>query len=208
MSNSKLHDFHQWRPHPWHGISAGKQPPVLVNAYIEITPFDGVKYEIDKETGYLKVDRPQLTSSLPPALYGFIPRTFSDVNVAALSTKGKKGDHDPLDICVLSERPINRTEVLVPARIIGGLRMLDRGEVDDKILAVVESDQYWNGVQDISDLSPVLLRRLQHYFLTYKMIPGQGVVMELETVYGLEEAKQVVKAAQADYLAAFPEEKV
>src|SRR4051812_18577431 len=120
---SGKHLFSQWRPHPWHGISTGKNPPVHVNAYIEITPFDGIKYEIDKETGYLKVDRPQLTSSLPPALYGFVPRTYCADKVRALSQSAIRGDGDPLDIMVLSERPINRSEVLVPTRVIGGFRM-------------------------------------------------------------------------------------
>ena len=68
--------FYRWRPHPWHGLSAGSDAPRVLTAYIEITPFDYVKYEVDKETGYLRVDRPQHTSSQPPTLYGFIPKTF------------------------------------------------------------------------------------------------------------------------------------
>lgn len=197
--------FSPWRPHPWHGISAGREPPIHVNAYIEITPFDGVKYEIDKETGYLKVDRPQITSSLPPALYGFVPRTYCDKRVGALSPKSKSGDHDPLDICVLSERPITRSEVLCPSRVIGGFRMIDRGEADDKIIAVLESDPYWAGVRDISELSPVLRRRIEHYFLTYKMVPGEtrDPPMELDRIYGVDEAKIVVNAALADYQECF-----
>jgi inorganic pyrophosphatase len=201
---AKNQSFHKWRPHPWHGISAGKEPPVLVNAYIEITPADGVKYEIDKETGYLKVDRPQLTSSLPPALYGFVPRTYCAERVGALSPKSKSGDHDPLDICVLSERPITRPEVLVPARVIGGFRMIDKGEADDKIIAVLESDPYWSPIQDISQLSPVLRRRMEHYFLTYKLVPGEASVTEIDRVYGLDEAKTVIQAALADYQESFP----
>lgn len=203
-----MKNFQQWRPHPWHGISAGKQPPLLVNAYIEITPFDGIKYEIDKETGYMKVDRPQLTSSLPPALYGFIPRTFCDGKVAALSKNGGKGDQDPLDICVLSERPITRNEVLVPARVIGGLRMVDRGEVDDKIVAVLENDPYFAAINDISALSPVILKRLEHYFLTYKFVPGAAPgqvsnVVTIDEIYGLAAAKKVIEASFEDYLASF-----
>jgi inorganic pyrophosphatase len=108
--------FYRWRPHPWHGLEVGEDPPVLVQAYIEITPFDGVKYEIDKATGYLRVDRPQRNSSLPPTLYGFIPRTYCGDAVGALCEKAKEGDHDPLDICVISERPINRSEVILCAR--------------------------------------------------------------------------------------------
>ncbi len=204
MNMKTYEPFHKWRPHPWHGISPGKQPPVLVNAYIEITPFDGIKYEIDKETGYLKVDRPQLTSSLPPALYGFIPRTYCGSRVSALSTKANHGDKDPLDICVLSERAINRTEVLVPARVIGGFRIVDRGEVDDKIIAVVESDPYFTPIQDWSQLSQVLRQRLEHYFLTYKLLPGQANQIELEKSYGIEEAKKVIEASLQDYQDAYP----
>lgn len=195
-----MKNFQHWRPHPWHGIAAGKQPPLLVNAYIEITPFDGVKYEIDKETGYLKVDRPQLTSSLPPALYGFIPRTYCGDKIAQLSQKAKKGDGDPLDICVLSERQITRNEVLAPARVIGGLKMIDRDEADDKIIAVLESDPTLDEVRDIQDLSPTLRQRLEHYFLTYKLIPGQShSVVTIDHVYGLERAQQVVLTALEDY---------
>jgi inorganic pyrophosphatase len=195
--------FSKWRPHPWHGIAVGSKPPLYVNAYIEITPFDGVKYEIDKLTGYLKVDRPQLTSSLPPALYGFIPRTYCGERVAKLTPNALEGDHDPLDICVLSERPINRSEVLVPARVIGGLRILDRGQADDKIIGVLETDPYWANVKDMSDLSPTYLRRLEHYFLTYKNLPGEKNVITLETSYGFGDASKVILAAMEDYQAEF-----
>lgn len=195
-----MKSFHQWRPHPWHGISAGKKPPLLVNAYIEITPQDAIKYEIDKDTGYLKVDRPQLTSSLPPALYGFIPKTYCGKKVAKLSKKAKRGDGDPLDICVLSERLISRNEVLAPARVIGGFRMIDRGEADDKIIAVLESDPYLAHVKDIKDVEPVLARRLEHYFLTYKLIPGEKYPeAKIDMIYGTKQAQRVVLAALADY---------
>lgn len=100
--------FYRWRPHPWHGLEAGKEPPRLVHAYIKITPFDVVKYEIDKATGYMRVDRPQRNSSLPPTLYGFIPRTFCGEAIGALTSEADGGDGDPLDICVVSERPITR----------------------------------------------------------------------------------------------------
>src|SRR4028118_1538678 len=104
-----LSHFERWRPHPWHGLDAGSDPPRLLQAYIEITPFDSVKYEIDKETGYLRADRPQRTSSLPPAPYGFVPHTYCSRRVAALSPGAEEGDGDPLDICVFSERPISRS---------------------------------------------------------------------------------------------------
>src|SRR5215468_4568505 len=125
MSNQG--SFDRWRPHPWHGLDPGRDPPRLLLAYVEITPFDAVKYEIDKESGYLRVDRPQQTSSLPPMLYGFVPRTLCGPRVAALCPGAKRGDGDPMDICGLSERPINRAEVLLDARVVGGLRMVDGG---------------------------------------------------------------------------------
>jgi inorganic pyrophosphatase len=197
--------FHAWRPHPWHGISPGRRPPLHVTAYIEITPFDGIKYEIDKETGYLKVDRPQLTSSLPPSLYGFIPRTYCDRRVAALTGgKATKGDGDPLDILVLSERPINRAEVLVPVRVIGGLLMIDRGEADDKIVAVLENDPVFQTIRELSKLPATLAKRLEHYFATYKLVPGQENPALVHETYGTKHAAKVIEAALEDYREAFP----
>ena len=139
----------EWRPHPWHGLEAGRELPLWVNAYIEITPFDLIKYEVDKASGYLRVDRPQRTSSQPPSLYGFVPRTYCGAKVAALCPGAERGDGDPLDICVLSERPIQRAEIIVPARVVGGLQLLDRGEADDKLIAVLEADFVWGNVTDL-----------------------------------------------------------
>ena len=191
--------FYRWRPHPWHGLDVGPNPPQVVNAYIEITPFDLVKYEIDKATGYLRVDRLQRTSSQPPTLYGFIPRTYCGDGVQALSPRSDRGDADPLDICVITERPINRAEVILQARVIGGLQAIDGGEADDKIIAVLENDRFWQGAADVSDLPDVLADRLRHYFSTYKMEPGGESQMWITSVYGHEQAMQVVRAAMADY---------
>lgn len=191
--------FYRSRPHPWHGLSVGAEPPSMVHAYIEITPYDLVKYEIDKLTGYLRVDRPQRTSSQVPALYGFIPRTYCGNRVAALSPNSKSGDHDPLDICVLSERPINRSEVILNARVIGGLQMIDDGEADDKIIAILQNDNVWGGVKSIEELPPNLTERLRHYFLTYKMMDGSSQKQTVDKIYGAEHAHTVVEAAMADY---------
>jgi len=191
--------FYRWRPHPWHGLEVGPNPPELVHAYIEITPYDLVKYEIDKSTGYLRVDRPQRTSSQPPTLYGFIPRTFCGKIVGELSKEAKEGDHDPLDICVLSERPIDRSEVILNARVVGGLKVIDNGEADDKIIAILENDNVWRDVEDISDLPSVLVERMRHYFLTYKMVRGENKLVTLESVYNSEHARAVVEAAMQDY---------
>ena len=192
-------EFSHWRPHPWHGLDTGRAPPLHVNSYIEITPFDLIKYEVDKSTGYLRVDRPQRTSSQPPALYGFIPRTYCGRAVAALCPGAERGDGDPLDICVLSERPITRSEVIVPARVVGGIQLLDRGEADDKIIAVLEGDLMWSGISDLDDLPRILVERLQHYFSTYKLVPGAEVQIELRQTYGREHAARVVEAAMHDY---------
>lgn len=191
--------FYRWRPHPWHGLDVGPNPPSLVHAYIEITPFDTVKYELDKVTGYLHVDRPQRTSALPPTLYGFVPRTYCGRRVGALMQNAKVGDHDPLDICVLSERPINRSDVILKARVVGGLPMLDDGEADDKIIAVLEGDYLWSDVKDISELPGVLVERLRHYFETYKLVPGKAIRVSIDTAYGREHAERVIKAAMEDY---------
>ena len=191
--------FYRWRPHPWHGLEVGKNPPHIVHAYIEITPFDLIKYEIDKTTGYLRVDRPQRTSSTPPVLYGFIPRTYCDRHVAALSSTAERGDGDPLDICVLSERPINRSEVILNARVVGGLDVNDGGEADDKIIAVLENDNVWGNANDIEDLPPILIERIRHYFSTYKMVPGDPSALIVERLYGREHALKVIEAAMRDY---------
>jgi len=190
-----------FRPHPWHGLDAGPAPPEILNAYIEITPFDLMKYEVDKISGYLRVDRPQRSSNQHPALYGFIPRTYCAERVAALAPGAKRGDGDPLDICVLSERAIARNEIIVRSRVIGGLQMIDGGEADDKILAVLENDLVWHSARDLRDIPAVLVERLQHYFLTYKLVPGQASRAKIKKVYGRVHALKVVRAAMADYAA-------
>src|SRR6476661_8069074 len=161
----------QFRPHPWHGLEVGPEPPQILNAFIEITPFDLMKYEIDKVSGYLRIDRPQRSSAQPPTLYGFVPRTYCHERVRKLAPNAKRGDGDPLDICVLSERAIARSEIIVRARVIGGLQMIDAQEADDKIISVLENDYAWGNASDISDLPGILVERLQHYFLTYKLVP-------------------------------------
>ncbi len=197
--------FYRWRPHPWHGLDPGKDPPRIVQAYIELTQFDTVKYEVDKETGYLRVDRPQRTSSQPPTLYGFIPRTFCGERVAKLSPKAKRADGDPLDICVVSERPINRAEVVLSSRVVGGLQMIDQDEADDKIIAVLENDNFWEHARDIGDLPQLLIERLSHYFLTYKLVPGTQPRATIETVFGADHACEIVQAALDDYVQEFGE---
>ena len=197
MSNDR--SFVAWRPHPWHGLDVGPEPPKIVNAYIEITPFDLVKYEVDKATGYLRVDRPQRTSSQPPALYGFVPRTYCGERVSALAPGSARGDGDPLDICVISERPITKSEILLRARVIGGLQLIDHGEADDKIVAVLVGDYVWGNARRLDELPRVLIERLEHYFSTYKLVPGEKDPIRISRVYEAEQAYAVVEAAMADY---------
>ena len=200
MSRQFPSPFYRWRPHPWHGLEAGPNPPQLVYAYIEITPYDLVKYEIDKITGYLRVDRPQRTSSQPPALYGFIPRTYCDQKVAKLSATGQPRRRRPARH-LRAQRTTDcafRGDRDAPV-VVGGLDVNDHGEADDKIIAVLENDHVWGQAQDITDLPDVLVERLRHYFATYKLIPGQEAKLSVERIYDRGHALRVVEAALADY---------
>lgn len=192
-----------FRPHPWHGLDIGPDAPAVVNAYIEITPFDLMKYEVDKASGYLRIDRPQRTSAQPPALYGFVPRTYCGAAVARLSRSSRRGDGDPLDICVLSERPVTRNEIILRARVIGGLQMADGGEADDKIVAVLDGDFVWGHARALSEVPKIHIERLQHYFLTYKLVPGEKNRVRIARVYGRTHALAVIRAALRDYAAKF-----
>src|ERR1044072_2260358 len=134
-----------FQAHPWHGVTPGLDAPGTVNAYIEIVPTDAVKYELDKPSGHLRVDRPQRFSSMCPTLYGSIPPPFAGDTVGALccertGLQGIKGDGDPMDICVLTEKSFTHGDFFVRANAIGGLRMIDGDEADDKIIAVLEHD--------------------------------------------------------------------
>jgi inorganic pyrophosphatase len=145
--DSELHDLFKllFQAHPWHGVGAGDDAPEIVNAYVEIVPTDVVKYELNKNSGHLHIDRPQRFSSMCPTLYGFIPRSFCGNEVAELCASracrtGIKGDGDPMDICVLTEKTAAHGSFFVRARPIGGLRMIDGEQADDKIIAVLEGD--------------------------------------------------------------------
>ncbi|MEE4191581.1 MAG: inorganic pyrophosphatase [Halieaceae bacterium] len=198
-------NFNRWRRHPWHGLRARRDdaPEDVVQVFVEMTPADTVKYELDKESGFMMVDRPQRTTSSPPALYGFIPRTYCDVEVAKRCPDVDIADQDPLDICVYSERHITRGDILLNARVVGGIQMIDGGEADDKIIAVLENDNIWGDVRDIGDLPPIKIERLQHYFMTYKMEPGKELDIKVDFVYDRAEALKVIAAAEKDYWANF-----
>ena len=194
-----------YKPHPWHGLSVGDHCPDIVTVYIEMVPNDTVKYEIDKASGYLKVDRPQKFSNYVPALYGFLPQTYCGEEVRAYAEKMaekpvERGDGDPLDICVLTERHISNGDIILDAIPIGGFRMIDKGEADDKIIAVLKQDEVYGHMKDISECPETLVNRLKHYFLTYKNMPGQEKkVVEITHTYGSVEAKEVIVRSRNDY---------
>lgn len=198
-----------FKAHPWHGVVPGPQAPAIVHAYLEIVPTDAVKYELDKSSGHLRVDRPQRFSSMCPTPYGFIPQTFCGSEVARLCEErtgrsGIRGDGDPLDICVLTERPAAHGDFIVRAIPIGGFRMIDGSEADDKIIAVLESDVSYGHIQDIADAPPGLIDRLKHYFLTYKQLPAEGLRrMEIAEVYSREAASEVIVRSIDDYRATY-----
>jgi inorganic pyrophosphatase len=197
--------FPKFQAHPWHGIELHPDTPNTVWSFIEIVPTDTVKYEVDKASGHLKVDRPQTFSNICPALYGFVPQTYCGQRVAAdcmraTDNRNIKGDGDPLDICVLSERPITHGNVLLQARPIGGLRMIDKNEADDKIIAVMKDDLAYSYLQDIADCPEALIKRLRHYFLTYKRGPDtESRIATIDEVYGRAAATAVIAASIADY---------
>ncbi len=195
----RVNPLHQWRSHPWHGLSPGDDAPELVTCFVEMTPFDLIKYEIDKTNGYLRVDRPQRSSAVLPALYGFVPQTFCGRRVADLSPAASGGDGDPLDICVISERSIQKSEILLTARVVGGLQMVDDGEADDKIVAVLANDDVWGEARNIGDIPDAMIERLHHYFSTYKLVRGHEIAVSIEQVYGADHARAVVEAAIDDY---------
>lgn len=193
------------KAHPWHGISPGDKVPEEVVTFIEIVPLDTVKYEVDKESGYLSIDRPQKYSNIVPALYGFIPQTYSGKRVAELTTiaiggKEVEGDYDPLDICVLTEKDVTHGDIIAKARPIGGLRLLDHNQADDKIIAVLKNDFVYGGFKDICDLPQTILDRLVHYFTTYKDLPTVNQPrMILTDIYDVNVAYDVIRRSIADY---------
>lgn len=197
---------HLFKPHPWHGIEtwADREKGIL-NVFVEMTPDDTVKYELDKATGYLKVDRPQKYSNIIPALYGLIPRTYCAEEVAKFSSEatgrdGLVGDCDPLDVCVLTEKRIRTGNLLLEGIPIGGFRMLDGGEVDDKLIVVLKNDAFYGQFTDISHVPQGVINRLKHYFLTYKQIPsGEKPIAEITHTYGAEVARKVLDLSEKDY---------
>ena len=203
----------RYKSHPWHGLEVGDLAPDVVTAFIEMVPTDTVKYELDKVSGYIRIDRPQKYSNVVPALYGFIPQSFcgdavADYCMEQSGHKGIKGDGDPLDVCVLTERTIAHGDILATVKPIGGFSMLDGDEADDKIIAVLHKDATYGGYNDISELPHVVVDRLKHYFLTYKDMPqsergDQPRKVEIVSTYGREEAHEIIRRSLEDYKSHF-----
>ena len=206
-NDAELHRLFKllFQAHPWHGVSPGEKAPAELGAYIEIVPTDPVKYELDKGSGHLRVDRPQRFSSMCPTLYGFIPQTFCGDEVGALCAERTgmsdiEGDGDPMDICVLTEKAFAHGDFFLQAKPIGGLRMIDGRQADDKIIAVLLSDVAFGHIGDIDGCPKGLVDRLKHYFLTYKQLPAEAPRrVEIAAVYNRAEAFEVIERSRRDY---------
>jgi len=198
-----------YRSHPWHGLSLGEDAPKVVNCYIEMVPTDTVKYELDKETGILKIDRPQKYSSLCPTLYGLLPQTYAGQLVAnhcmqKTGLKNIEGDGDPMDICVLTEKVIPRGDIMLRAFPLGGFRMIDGDQADDKIIGVMIGDFVYGKYKDIHELPENLIERLRHYFLTYKDSPERkDSKVQITHIYDCREAHEIINLSRKDYRAKF-----
>lgn len=175
------------RFNPWHHVSYGDRVPERVNAIIEIPKNSRAKYELDKESGLLKLDRILYSSVYYPANYGFIPQTYCD-------------DQDPLDILVISQLEMDPL-CLVEAKVIGVMRMLDQGEADDKIIAVCSQDMSVAHIEDISELPPHFMKELRHFFEEYKKLENK--VVKIEEFEGARLAKKILLHSINDYEAKF-----
>jgi inorganic pyrophosphatase len=150
--------------HPWHGIPPGDNAPRLVNAMIEIPQGSRCKYEIDKESGLLKLDRIIYSAFYYPCNYGFIPQTYG-------------GDKDPLDILVITSMPV-QAYCLMEAKVVGVMQMVDNGEADDKIIAVAANDPSVRHYNNIEELPKHFFDELRHFFQEYKKLENKTVVVE------------------------------
>ena len=162
---------------PWHNVSLGKNIPNEFPVIVEIPKGSKVKYELDKDTGLIKVDRVLFSSVHYPANYGFIPKTFCD-------------DNDPLDVLVLGQEPIHPLSIMI-AKPIGLLKMMDEGEMDDKIIAVHAHDPEFNHYQSIKELPPHRLAELKRFFEDYKNLENKKVIVE--EFFDHSEAKKCLK---------------
>lgn len=169
--------------HPWHQIDSGSQSPNVVNAVIEIQKGSRSKYELDKESGLLRLDRVLYSSVFYPANYGFIPQTLGD-------------DHDPLDILVISQINIQPL-CIVRGKVIGVMQMIDNGEPDDKIIAVCADDISVSHIDDIEALPVYFQSELKTFFEEYKKLENKKVLVE--GFKNAKTARTIIKRAEKQY---------
>ena len=194
MSAKKsVQESQQRRAHPWHGVNPRLDDQRFL-AFIETTPFDLMKYELDMKLGLMRIDQPLETSSLPPSAYGFIPRTLCDPRVAQLSSR-LKGDRAPLDVFVLSERSIQHHNVLCEMRVVGGVPLRDENLVDDKLIAVLARDANFGHVQSIAEVPIYLIERITH-FLSQVSLAGAPIVGD---PFDRARAENLLQAGLEDY---------
>ena len=177
---------------PWHAVSYGDGAPQKVSAIIEIQKKSKGKYELDKDSGMLKLDRVLFSSMHYPANYGFIPQTYCD-------------DNDPLDILVICSIDI-RPMTIVEAKVIGVMQMIDNNEEDDKIIAVAANDMSVNHINDISELPPHTLLEMRRFFEDYKKLENKEVIVE--NFLGREAAYEIVQRSIELYNETFRKEEV
>jgi inorganic pyrophosphatase len=169
--------------HPWHDVTPGEGLPTQFNAVIEIPMGSSVKYELDKQTGLIKLDRILYSAVYYPANYGFIPQTYAD-------------DDDPLDVMVLCQETVAPL-TLVKSRVIGLMTMIDMGKKDHKILAVAVDDPEFNIIKDARELPPHRLAMLRRFFEDYKVLEGKSVAVE--EIQSAETAVPIIQDALEQY---------
>ncbi len=166
-----------FQAHPWHDVHIGKEAPSLIPAVIEVPMDSKIKYELDKESGLIRVDRILFSSVHYPANYGFIPQTYCD-------------DHDPLDILVLGQDPVVPLSIMI-AKPIGYMQMIDQGEMDNKVIAVHAHDPEYNHYNSLQELPPHRMAEIKRFFEDYKALEQKTVIVK--DFFDKKEALQIIQ---------------